>query len=873
MLAELLSPVGNMEHLKIAVLSGASSVYLSGKLYGARQYADNFSVDEIRDAVEYAHLHNVKVYVTVNTLIKESELIDCLDYLKELYFIGVDAVLIQDIGLLQVIRKYIPGLNIHASTQMKIKNVEELRWAKESGISRVVLPRELNLKELKRITKEAHKIGLEVEIFVHGAQCYSYSGECLLSSFIGGRSGNRGTCGQPCRQAYNIEVSNQNNKKYQLNKNPEYFLSPRDLSLYDKLSILSKIGIDCIKIEGRMRSNEYVMVTTRTYRQALNHLNHKDKKEKTIQKSKEDLNLVFNRKTSTGHLFNDDTNKIINPIKPGHQGLYIGEIHDYDGNDIYIKLKENLINIPQKGDGLVIEGKLKDTNKNGYYGFDISGDPKFKKSKVYWNKNRLIKDKVEDKILIVRKVKENKKEQIKIKKHCKVYLTKQNQISKDLKQLLNNKIKPMYKKSVLNLSFYMENKNPVLKGTVRIGDGRIIKHTYRGVEPWQKAKNKPITPEVIEKQMSKIKNSPYYLEEVKVSSIEKNLFAPISELNNIRREFLKELETKIIESYSPQNIKEVKHNIKEYKNTKQKNHNHKKNTLELSIYVNDLEILKNIDDTIFKRVYFQIPPKDNNLLSENKVDISYCVNQIKEAREISEPKDFELIWMWPEILHDSLLDDFIRITGILNKTMPVPSIMTQQLGLEDYFKNKFNIDSYGTYSLNIMNTETIQNLEKFKLLTLSPEISKKDYADIINNISSSENLEVLIFGNIISMISWKNILSDKMKKKIKNLDNPDNKINKIYLSDKKGNKYPIHSTMNNNELIILNDKDYSLLDYVDYLISLGYSNFSIDLRWKNKKYIEKISKICNNLIINNNDDDVEGLVNNYTIGNFNRGLK
>ena len=309
---ELLSPVGNLNHLKIAVLSGASSVYLSGHKYGARQYADNFTLNEIGDAVKYAHLHNVKVYITVNTLIKESELKECLDYVKELYFIGVDGVLIQDIGLLNLIKEYIPNLTIHASTQMKIKNIEELHWAKQSGISRIVLPRELNLKEIKKISKEAHQIGLEVEIFVHGAQCYGYSGECLFSSFKGGRSGNRGTCAQPCRQKYNIEAVNEKNRTYKINKYPEYYLSPKDLSLYKKLKTLSEIEVDCIKIEGRMRSDEYVMITTSTYRQALNNLKKKNwKKEEEIQKNAEEiLKLVFNRKLNTGHLFNENTNQI-----------------------------------------------------------------------------------------------------------------------------------------------------------------------------------------------------------------------------------------------------------------------------------------------------------------------------------------------------------------------------------------------------------------------------------------------------------------------------------------------------------------------------------------------------------------------------------
>ena len=862
---ELLSPVGNLNHLKIAVLSGASSIYLSGYKYGARRYADNFTLKQIHEAVDYAHLYNVKVYVTVNTLIKESELKDCLEYLNELYFIGVDGVLIQDIGLLNLIKKYIPKLTVHASTQMKIKNIEEIRWAKESGISRIVLPRELKLKEIKKITEEAHKIGLEVEIFVHGAQCYSYSGECLFSSFIGGRSGNRGTCAQPCRQKYNFEAINEKNKIYSLTNHPEYFLSPKDLSLYRKLKTLSDIEVDCIKIEGRMRSDEYVMTTTSTYRQALNHLNKKNwKKQEEFQKNgEEQLKLVFNRKLSTGHLFNTETNKILNSKKPTHQGLYIGEVYEYKNNKISIKLNENLNNIPEQGDGLLIEGKNK-----GQYGFDISGEPNFKKTKVYWNKKKLIKEKVTDKILIVTKVKENKKEEIKIEKGCKAYLTKRKKINKEIKQLINQKSKPQYKKSILNLRFYLENKKAILKGTLKLGNGKIIKHTYRDHETWQKAHNKPVTPEIIEKQISKIKNKPYYLESVKISSIGKNLFTPISNLNQIRRNFLKELEEKIIKQYQPKEEKQkIDESIKKYK---QEVNTNTKNNIEISVKINSINQLKLLNDTIITRVYYEIPNKEENIVSENKIDISYYVNQLKKVITICENKKFELIWLWPNIIHDELLNNLIKVCGILNKTKQIPPIITQQLGLEDYFENKFNTEVYGDQPLNITNTETIKKLNKFKKLIISPELSKKDYENIIKNTEHKEKIEIQIYGNTTLMISEKNILTDKIKNKIKNLNNPNNKINRLYLIDKKNNKYPIHSTVTQDEIIILNYEDYSIIPYLNNLIEIGYSNFNIDARWKNTEEIKKINKITENITNKNYTAEIN---KTSIIGNYKRGLK
>ena len=189
---ELLAPVGSMEHLKVAINAGASSVYLSGKNYGARKFAENFTIEEIAEAVNIAHMHNVKAYITVNTLIRENELENVINYLSKLYSIGVDAVLIQDLGLIELINEYLPDLKVHASTQLTCENQLKLDYLESKGLRRVVLPREMRKEEIENL-----KTNMELEIFAHGALCYSYSGQCLMSSFKGGRSGNRGTCAQP----------------------------------------------------------------------------------------------------------------------------------------------------------------------------------------------------------------------------------------------------------------------------------------------------------------------------------------------------------------------------------------------------------------------------------------------------------------------------------------------------------------------------------------------------------------------------------------------------------------------------------------------------------------------------------------------------
>ena len=326
---ELLAPVGSMEHLKVAINAGASSVYLSGKDYGARKFAKNFTIDEINDAVNIAHMHNVKVYVTVNTLINQDELEDVMNYLSKLYAIGVDAVLIQDLGLVELINEHLPNLKVHASTQMTIENQLKLDYIESKGIKRVVLPREMKKDEIRSL-----KTNVELEIFAHGSLCYSYSGQCLMSSFKGGRSGNRGSCAQPCRQKYKVDGI----------KKEDYYLSPSDLCLFKSLKEIAELNISCIKIEGRMRSKEYLAIVISNYRKALNKL----KSGKELES--EELNLVFNRGFSEGKFKNTSKRS----LRSGHIGLKIGRVIESKKNMLAIKMDDSVKTLPEKGDGLLI---------------------------------------------------------------------------------------------------------------------------------------------------------------------------------------------------------------------------------------------------------------------------------------------------------------------------------------------------------------------------------------------------------------------------------------------------------------------------------------------------------------------------------------
>ena len=253
--AELLAPAGSYESMTAAVAAGADAVYLGGQLFGARAYAENLDMEQLKRAIDYVHIHGRALYLTVNTLLKEEELEEKLyQYLLPLYREGLDAVIVQDMGVLALVREAFPKLPIHASTQMSLTGVHGARMMKELGVTRIVTARELSLSEIQEIYD---KVDIEIESFVHGALCYSYSGQCLFSSIAGGRSGNRGRCAQPCRLPYLCEGKRQ------------YYLSPKDLCAVGILPEMLRAGVYSFKIEGRMKKPEYTAGVVSIYRRYL----------------------------------------------------------------------------------------------------------------------------------------------------------------------------------------------------------------------------------------------------------------------------------------------------------------------------------------------------------------------------------------------------------------------------------------------------------------------------------------------------------------------------------------------------------------------------------------------------------------------------
>lgn len=355
---ELLAPVGDISSFNAAIENGADALYLGGKSFSARAFTTNFEKEEIADLIKKAHVKGVKVYIVVNTLIFENELNEVIEFLDYLYLNDADAFIVQDLGLIHLIKQRYPKIRLHVSTQQNVHSIEQIKFFEELGVDRIVLAREVTTNQIKEFSKQTK---VELEVFAHGALCVSYSGNCLHSSVIGKRSGNRGKCAQPCRMEYALL---ENNKPISSKK---YLLSMKDLSTLEYLDKVIDSGVTSLKIEGRMKSADYVALTVRTYKDAIN--NYQENKKLTFDKNAiSKFNLLFNREFTKGHINKENNNKFSTTLRPNHIGKKIGKVIFASSDLIKIKLDEDVMQkdkivILQKDDVSFFLSKMKVKNK------------------------------------------------------------------------------------------------------------------------------------------------------------------------------------------------------------------------------------------------------------------------------------------------------------------------------------------------------------------------------------------------------------------------------------------------------------------------------------------------------------------------------
>ncbi|MGL5507520.1 MAG: DUF3656 domain-containing U32 family peptidase, partial [Paraclostridium sp.] len=579
---ELLAPVGSFEALKAAVQNGANAVYLGGKEFSARASANNFDRDELREAVRYAHIRGVQVFVTTNTLRKQNEIEEFLEYIKYLYDIDVDAIILQDIGMAKLVKELLPDFEIHASTQMVAHSLEDVLYLQGIGFDRVVLARELNIQEIEHICKNSN---VDIEVFVHGALCVCYSGQCLMSSMIGNRSGNRGRCAQPCRQKYELIDINSGEV---INTDGDYLLSPKDLNAIQDIDKVIEAGVHSLKIEGRMKRPEYVATVISSYRKTIDEY-LETKKINISDDTMNNLYTIFNRKFTKGYLFGDVGEGIMNSNRPNNIGLYIGKVLDYNRKAKRLKVK--LENTLKKGDGINIGGgtigRIIKSNGDiatiGYNGetieLDFIGEAK---------KNQIIyKTSDSDLLNTVQKTFEEDNENIKVNIDAKIEIK------------LGNK--------------------PILTVFDKLGNLASIE----GDKEVEQAMKVALTEEKVIAQISKLGNTSYIVDNI-IVDIDDNASLPISILNQMRRD--------AIDGLSEERVK-IKN--REYKNNTVV-YNPKEiirdDEIKIRVKVKNIEQLESIANyPEIDAVYYEdINTLDNaiSIANENNINLVYSIPRI-----------------------------------------------------------------------------------------------------------------------------------------------------------------------------------------------------------------------------------------------------
>lgn len=701
---ELLAPAGNMKGLKSAILAGADAVYIGGYVYSARGYADNFSNEEIIEAINYAHLYGVKIYVAVNTLVYDSEVETFMNYIDFLHKNNVDAIIIQDLGMLDLVHKTYPNLEIHASTQMHIHNIEGVKFAKKVGIKRVVLAREVSIDSIKEIKKQ---VDIDLEVFCHGALCVSYSGQCLMSSLIGGRSGNRGVCAGTCRLPYDL-VTLKDNRQIVLNKD-KYLLSMKDLNTLEHIDKLIESGVSSLKIEGRMKREEYIYLVVSIYRRAIDNY-YATSKLSISNKDIIELKKIYNRMFTKGYLFNEENNKVINQYRPNHQGIKIGTVIKRIKDEVFIKLTDTI----RQGDGIRI------LNKKADVGLQLNN---------FYSNKKLIKEASSDAIISF-KINDN------------VDIGDIVLKTSDIKQLqdITDKLKQDIRK--VKIKGYFEAKIGH-KMCLKITDSKntIIVNCNHDVEM---AKTNPVSAEQIRKQLNKLGNTIYEFSELELN-IDNDIFISIKDINDLRRNAISNLNNERL--YKTHYIKcDYKIDIGNFPKEKNLNYliNSEKQYIRIkdkkikTIYTDNLELFNKIkNDT---RVIYKLPIVINTF---NNYNGDLLVGELGSINYYNN----NLITDFSLNITNSYTVAFLHSLGVKKITLSYELDIKQIKEIVNNYKSRYK--SIPNLEVIIYGYEEMM-ISKFKLLSFykqnSDNIYLKDRYQKLYRVKENNNL-LYIYNN------------------------------------------------------------------------------------------------------------------------------
>lgn len=884
---ELLSPIGDFDCLKAAVQNGADSVYFGGSLFNARYNAHNFDADELKQAIQYAKLRNVKVDFTLNTLIKNNEFADAVELANYVYSLGVDAIIVQDLGLARYLIKNFPDLPIHASTQMTIHNLHGVKELEELGFKRAVLSRELSLDEIQYICKNTN---IEIETFIHGALCISYSGQCLFSSSIGARSGNRGKCAQPCRLPYKLFSTN--NQKQKLNQNKSdtnknnincnnndndnnsnncnnnsnynnhnncnnnsndicldsgYLLSPRDLCGLNYIPQLINAGVSCLKIEGRMKSPEYVATVTKIYRKYID-LAYSQKDYIIDQNDIDELMQVFNRGGFSSANFESTPNRnYVFKEKPNNIGIYIGNVSKLNKEKGLVRL--TLKNDVQIGDKISFEKE----------------EHKYTISELMCNNNNLREANTGDTVVIGR---------MKGNLHLgdKVYKLTDAVKSKKIDEFIQKE----NKKIPLSAHIIVKKGVPLSLEVTSCDkeNGNYFSMSAKSVIdilPIDAITN-PISEDRIKEQLCKTTNSQFEFKYIKVD-LDDNTYVPkISYINQLRRECLEKLEEQAIQRFSRNKKNIVLSSINSNINDIAQNNSNKSIIIQNNLCKNN--IIQNNSDISVTGSNITNNENSKICLLLNELDLDYDYSKISNVDNIYVPLKYfknkqygeiiktlsrnnNLYIYLPTVLKDNFRNFYFNDIDAIIKKYKIKGLICSNLSCINYFSNlKGKLDLVANYTFNVFNNYTINELAEIgiKRVMLSPELDESNLKNIANN--SIIPTEVLVYGKLVLMNIGYCLLGSS------NLCYP-----RCDMKCKENSKFYLKDRLNMNFRLIPDSIQTISTLYNSKINSISYSNIKpnfvrISILDENIDEINEIIKCVKN------DKPFTG--SNFTKGNFNK---
>ena len=804
---ELLSPVGDFECLKAAVQNGADSVYFGSNIFSARAFASNFNLDELEKAIVYAKIRGVKTHLTLNTLVTDDEFESAMNIAKKAYEFGIDAIIVQDLGLAMNLIKTFPDLPIHGSTQMTVHNLNGALELQNLGFKRVVLARELSVNEIDYICKNTN---IEIETFIHGALCISYSGQCLFSSMLGGRSGNRGKCAGPCRLPFELL---ENGKTI----NSGYLLSTRDLCGLEFIPKLINAGVKCFKIEGRMKNPEYVATVTRIYRKYIDLALSKD--DYIIdEEDKKQLLQVFNRgMSSSGHLSNEANKNLVFKENPSNMGLFLGKVQKFNSKKGYITVK---LNEPiEIGDTISIQ------NQNGTY--TIS-------ELMNTNMNNIKTTEIGQTVIIGR-MKGN------IKLSSNIYKMSSKRLNIQAKEscLSENR------KIALNCIINVKRGKPINITVTSASNLKIYKDlniSYSSDTIPLDAINKPVSSSTIITQISKTNSTPYKFKNIEIN-LDDNLFIPkLSILNEIRRIVLSK-----VEDFAIQNIK---------RSVSSKSFIRNNNLTKRPLKSTKISLLLNVLNTALD--YSKLDDVEN-------VYIPLKYFSMKDYQDILHilDKKFNLYIYMPTIIksnYKNLL--YANIEKTLEsyniKGFIISNICNIKL-LNSLFEdiNK-KLDLITNYTFNVYNSNTVKELQNLNILryTISPELNR----EIINDLCNCDYLpnELIVYGKT-PLINMNYCLLGETDKCYPTCKQRCMSSNSYCLKDRLNMKFRILPDNIQTVTTIFNSK----------ITSIFPKEFNIDFARIDilDENINEINEVIHRV---NNNQRFDG--KNYTTGNLNRDI-